>query len=116
MPEAENHPQNMSSKDGAPALDTVILLAFCCLVGLASLAIFIWVITTRELFTLDNLSLVLIDLTLGAMFMANVAWSVHTGEVRQILGFYRGKFKRKPAPAQGPESPEKVTTGAADRS
>jgi len=93
----------------------VILLAFCCLVSLMSFAIFIWVIATRELFTLDNLSLVLIDLTLGAMFMANVAWSVHTGEVRQILDFYRKKARRNEAPRETPERAEEVDPDAAPR-
>lgn len=97
-------------------LDTVILLVFCCLVGLISFGVFIWLVTTRNLFTLDNLSLALIDLTLGAIFMANLAWSLHKGEVRQILDFYRKKSGGRRAPAETPESPEKVTTGAAHRS
>jgi hypothetical protein len=115
MSETETHPHNTSGKEQAPMLDTVILLAFCCLLSLLSLAVFIWVIATRELFTLDNLSLVLIDLTVGAMFMANIAWSAHTGEVRQILDFYRKKARRNEAPRETPENAKEVAPDAAAR-
>ncbi len=69
-------------------LDAVVLLGFCLLVGLISLLVFLWIVFTRNLFTIDNICLVLIDLTIGAIFMANVAWSWHTGEFREVLNYF----------------------------
>ena len=68
-------------------LDAALLLAFCLLMGLLSLGIVIWVAIFRQLFSLDNLLLVLISLTVGGIFMANFAWSVYTGEVREVLDY-----------------------------
>lgn len=70
-------------------LETVILLSFCLLVGLASLGVVVWLAVSGGLFTLDGLAFALISLTLGAFFMFNVAWSFKTGELRALLGALR---------------------------
>lgn len=70
-------------------LETVILLSFCLLVGLASLGVVVWLAVSGALFTLDGLAFALISLTLGAFFMFNVAWSFKTGELRALLGALR---------------------------
>ena len=75
-------------------LQSVLLLAFCLFMGLVSLAVCIWVALTGQLFTLDGLLLVAISLTIGGFFMGNVAWSVYTGEAREILNNLRSQSKK----------------------
>lgn len=74
-------------------LQSILLLAFCLFVGLVSLAIFIWVVLTGQLFTLDGLLLVAIGLTIGGFFLGNFAWSIYTGEVREVLKNLRSRGK-----------------------
>lgn len=66
-------------------LDAIFLLAFCLLVGLIALAVCVYLAVSGALFTLDGLSLVLICLSIGGLFLLNVAWSAYTGELKQIL-------------------------------
>jgi hypothetical protein len=66
-------------------LETVILLAFCSLMGLASLAVLLWLAVSGTLLTMDGLVFALISLTVGGFFMFNVAWSFRTGELRALL-------------------------------
>jgi hypothetical protein len=66
-------------------LETVILLAFCSLMGLASLAVLLWLAESGTLLTMDGLVFALISLTVGGFFMFNVAWSFRTGELRALL-------------------------------
>lgn len=75
-------------------LQSVLLLAFCLFMGLVSLAACIWVALTGQLFTLDGLLLVAISLSIGGLFMGNFAWSVYTGEVREILNNLRSPSKK----------------------
>ncbi len=79
-------------------LQSVLLLAFCLFMGLASLAACVWVALTGQLFTLDGLLLVAISLTIGGFFMGNFAWSVYTGEVRDILNSLRSRSKKTDTP------------------
>ena len=79
-------------------LQSVLLLAFCLFMGLVSLAVCIWVVVSGQLFTLDGLLLVAISLTIGGFFMGNFAWSVYTGEVRDILNSLRSHSKKTDAP------------------
>lgn len=67
-------------------LETIILLSFCLLVGLASVAVVIWLAASGGLFSIDGLAFALISLTLGAFFIFNVAWSFKRGELRALLG------------------------------
>ena len=75
-------------------LESALLLAFCLLVGLASLVITIWIVISGRLFTMDGLLLVTITLTIGGLFMGNFAWSVYTGEVREVLNQLRSRSKK----------------------
>jgi ascorbate-specific PTS system EIIC-type component UlaA len=84
-------------------LQAALLLAVCLLIGLISLAICAWVVISGPLFTMDGLLMIAISLTVGAFFMGNFAWSVHTGEVRETLNQLRS---RKESGAQGGSSGE----------
>lgn len=66
-------------------LETIILLALCCLVGLASFVIALWQLWPLQAITMDKIAFALISLTIGAFFMFNVAWSFRTGELRALL-------------------------------
>lgn len=70
-------------------LQTVLLLAFCLFMGLLSLAACVWVVASGQLLTIDGLLLISVSLTLGAFFMFNLGWSVHTGEFREALNYLR---------------------------
>ncbi len=70
-------------------LQSALLLLFCLLVGILSLAVCVWVAVSGQLLTMDGLLTIAISLAVGAIFMANVAWSFHTGELRAILGQLR---------------------------
>ena len=78
-------------------LETALLLLFCLLIGLLSLAIVVWVVLSGRLFYLDGLLLTLISLSIGAIFMLNVAWSVRTGEVRALRDYFRKKSAKNDA-------------------
>jgi len=71
--------------------ETILLLAFCLLVGLIALAVCVYLAVSGLLFTLDGLLLVLICLTIGGIFVLNVAWSVYTGELKKVLEHLRKK-------------------------
>lgn len=70
-------------------IQAAILLAVCLLIGLIALAICAWVAISGRLFTMDGLLMVAISLTVAAFFVGNFAWSLHTGEVREILNQLR---------------------------
>lgn len=83
-------------------LETIILLVFCGLVGLASLAVVVWLGVSGSLLTLDGLAFALISLTLGGFFMFNIAWSLRSGELRAVLNHLlkkRAAAKREETPA-----------------
>jgi hypothetical protein len=67
-------------------LETIILLSFCLLGGLGSLAVVVWLAVTGSLLTMDGLAFALISLTLGGFLMFNVAWAVRSGELKALLG------------------------------
>ncbi len=86
-------------------LETILLLVFCLFVGLIAGAVCLYLIVSRQAFTLDGLALFLISLTIGGIFMLNVGWSVYTGELKQILE----PIRKKPAAAE----PSDKTSGEA---
>jgi hypothetical protein len=102
-------PQNASNPEGvmeaASMLETIVLLSFCVLVGLASLAVVVWLAVTGALFSLDGLAFALVSLTLGGFMMFNVAWSLWKGELRALLA-QRGK-------SMAVEKPEAKPAGSA---
>lgn len=79
--------------------EKVILLAFSSLLALAGLAVVVWEAASRRLFSIDSLTLTFISLTLAAIFGGNVAWSVHNGEVQQLLKH----FRKRPAASEAKE-------------
>ena len=76
-------------------LQSVLLLAFCLFMGLLSVATCVWVALTGQLFTLDGLLLVAISLSIGGLFMGNLAWSIFTGEAKEILNNLRSPSKKE---------------------
>lgn len=70
-------------------LESLLFLALCLLIGLAALAVIIYLAVTGLLFTLGGMLLALICVTTGGMFVANIAWSAYNGELKQILGQLR---------------------------
>ena len=76
-------------------LEAALLLLFCFLVGLLFLAVSVWVVLSGQLFSLDGLLMASVSLLLGGLFMANFAWSVRTGEVREVLKYIRSRWARK---------------------
>jgi hypothetical protein len=84
-------------------LQAALLSAVCLLIGLISLAICAWVVISGQWFTMDGLLMIAISLTVGVFFAGNFVWSVHTGEVREILNELRS---RRESGAQGGSSGE----------
>ena len=78
-------------------LQAAVLLAVCLLIGFIALAICAWVVISGQLFTMDGLSIIAISLTVGAFFVGGFVWSVHTGEVREILNQLRSGKKESAA-------------------
>ncbi len=66
-------------------LETVILLSFCFLMGLLSLAIVVWIALSGRMFYLDGLLFAVISLAVGGIFLANFAFSVLRGEFQSAL-------------------------------
>jgi ascorbate-specific PTS system EIIC-type component UlaA len=83
-------------------LQAAILLAVCLLIGFIALAICAWVAITGRLFTIDGLLIVAISLAVAAFFVGNFAWSLHTGEVREILNQLCSRESATEANSTGP--------------
>ncbi len=81
-------------------LETIILLAFCCLMGLLSVVVALWVLLSGGPIAMDKIAFALISLTIGGFFMFNVAWSFRTGELRALLNQVHQK---KATPEAKPE-------------
>lgn len=88
-------------------LQAAILLAICLLVGLIALGICAWVAVSGRLFTMDGLLMVAISLAAATFFVGNFAWSLRTGEVREILSQLRGP-KKQPGAASDSAGEEKA--------
>jgi len=54
-------------------------------VGLLCLAVVVWVVATGRIAYLDGLSLALISLAVGAIFLSMVGWSYRASELKEIL-------------------------------
>lgn len=81
-------------------LESLLLLGFCVLMGLAALAVCAYVAVTGFLFTLDGLLLIVISLTIGGLFMLAVAWSAYTGELQAVLN----ELRKKPASGESSDN------------
>jgi hypothetical protein len=63
----------------------ISLLVFCFILAIGALATVVWGVASGRFFTIDGLWLALISLTLAVVFGGNIAWSLYTGELQQIL-------------------------------
>ena len=66
-------------------IEPLLWLVACALVGLLCLAVVVWVVATGRIAYLDGLSLALISLAVGAIFLSMVGWSYRTSELKGIL-------------------------------
>ena len=66
-------------------LEDIFLLVFCLFLAIGGLGTVVWGVATGRFFTIDGLWLALISLTLSAVFGGNIAWSIYTGELQDIL-------------------------------
>ena len=86
-----NHDEAVQTMRGeGHMLQAGILLAVCLLIGFIALAVCVWVAISGQLFTMDGLLIIAISLTVAAFFVGNFAWSVYTGEAREIFHHVRG--------------------------
>lgn len=75
-------------------IEPLLWLGCCVLLGLLCLGLVVWIAITGRIAHLDGLSLALISLAVGAIFLSVVGWSYHTGELKEILKFLgRGKHE-----------------------
>lgn len=81
--------------------ETILLLAFCLLIGLIALAVCVYLAMSGLLFTVGGLFLALISLTIGGLFILNVVWSIYTGELRHVLDHLR----KRPASSESSSNP-----------
>jgi hypothetical protein len=70
-------------------LQAAVLSAASLLIGFIALAVCVWVAVSGWLLTMDGLLMVAICLAAAAFFVGNFAWSLHTGEIREILNQLR---------------------------
>jgi ABC-type enterobactin transport system permease subunit len=66
-------------------IELLFWLAFSALLGVLCLAVVVWVVATGRIAYLDGLSLALISLAVGAIFLSLVGWSYRTSELREVL-------------------------------
>lgn len=66
-------------------LEPLLWLAACLVLGLLCLGVVIWTVATGRIAYLDGLSLALISLAVGAIFLSVVGWSYRAGELKEIL-------------------------------
>jgi uncharacterized membrane protein YqjE len=93
-----------SPQEKQPILEMALLHGLCVLIGLMSLAIFVWFVVFYPGFSVGTLSMILIDLLLGAVFMALFAWAVYKGEIKQVLDTLL-KRPQKQEPARASATP-----------
>lgn len=81
--------------------ESLFLLGFCMIVGLAAMAVCGYLAISRLLFTLDGLLLAMICATIGGLFLLMVVWSFYTGELKRILE----QTRKKPASSETSDKP-----------
>jgi ABC-type enterobactin transport system permease subunit len=83
-------------------IEPLLWLVACALVGLLCLAVVVWVVATGRAAYLDGLSLALISLAVGAIFLSMVGWSYRSSELKEILNSLRKDKNAVPDdPTQG---------------
>jgi hypothetical protein len=107
-----NHDDALQSTRGeGHMLQAAVLLAVCLLIGFIAMAICAWVVISGQLFTMDGLLIIALSLTVAAFFVGNFAWSLYTGEVREILNQLRNGKKESTAEG-GSTSEGKASCGS----
>ena len=91
--------------------ERLIEVAICLFVGLASLAVVVWLGLSGLLAYLDGISLALISLIIGAFFLFDVLVAYRSGELDEILG--RHKATASPGDGGKPATPS-APSGSAD--
>jgi hypothetical protein len=85
-------PQEITlGKEQTSMFESILLLAFCLIVGLIAVAVCGYLVASGQFLTLDGLSLALICAAIGGFFVLMVVWSFYTGELKQILEHMRKK-------------------------
>jgi hypothetical protein len=83
-------------------IEPLLWLVACALVGLLCLAVVVWVVATGRAAYLDGLSLGLISLAVGVIFLSMVGWSYRRSELKEILNSLRKDKNAVPDdPTQG---------------
>jgi UPF0716 family protein affecting phage T7 exclusion len=82
-------------------IEPLLWLVVCALLGVLCLAVVVWVVVTGRIAYLDGLSLALISLAVGFIFLSMVGWSYRAGELKEILkSLRRGKNDVPDRPTQ----------------
>ncbi len=79
--------------------ELIIELAIYLVISLAGLAVAAWGVVTGQFLDIDGLFLVLVCLSIAAVFLIAFALAVRKGEFAAVLAFLR---RSKPAPAPAP--------------
>ena len=66
-------------------MDALLSVVFSLGVALAGFGVSGWLVLSGRFQTLDGLLMILIGLTLGGIFLFDLAWSFRTGELREVL-------------------------------
>lgn len=84
--------------------ESILELALCLLIGLASLAVVVWDVATGRIVYLDGITVALLSLTVGGFFMFDVFWSWRSSELKVLLAEMR-KPKESGAGAASAKDP-----------
>ena len=84
-------------------IEPLLLLGACLLLGLVCLSTAVWIVVTGRIAYLDGLSLALISLAVGAIFLSVFGWSFHSGELKEILNA-RSRSKKQGARSRKQEA------------
>ena len=77
--------------------EELVLAGFCLLATLVGLAVAGWEVVSGRVFNMDGMWFTLISLALAAVFGGTLAWSLYTGDGRQMLR----RLKKGPATEAG---------------
>jgi membrane protein implicated in regulation of membrane protease activity len=66
-------------------IEPLLWLLVSALLGLLCLAVVVWVVVTGRIAYLDGLSLALISLAVGAIFLSMLGWSYRSSELKELL-------------------------------
>jgi len=82
---------------------TIVSHVFSLTVAGAALGAAFWVVSTKQLFTIDGLGLVLITGAIATFFVANSAWAVYQGEVQALFAVSKNSSGSDTGDAEKPK-------------